>query len=222
MNLSVSIRLFAMTVLGVCAAASQAQESSTIMEKVPSFYALSSHPMGSVLKVKLDTKLESKKAKIGDTFTATVDMGKSSNYFGLPAGTKVEGHVREVKAKEGKTPGMLGLDFDSIRLASGERYPISASLIKFDKKSVMREDGRYMTTPAYRSGSTNYVATGALVGVGLAVLTGADILMGGLVGALVGYLIGENGGIHANDVNLRPGTVMGVRFDQTARFDIVD
>jgi hypothetical protein len=61
-----------------------------------------------------------------------------------------------------------------------------------------------------------------LVGVGLAVLTGADILMGGLVGALVGYLIGENGGIHANDVNLRPGTVMGVRFDQTARFDIVD
>ena len=116
----------------------------------------------------------------------------------------------------------MSLDFDSIRLASGEKYPISASLIKFNKASVMKEDGRYMATPAYRNVNTNYIATGALVGVGAAVFLGGDVLTGGLLGAIVGYFIGENGGVHAEDVSLKPGTVMGVRFNQDAKFTIID
>ena len=225
MNLSLSNRLFVLGALCVLSAGVQAQVSvpkvfQDGLETMPNLYAISSHPMGSVLKVKLDTKLQSNKAKVGDTFTATVDMGKSKDFFGLPAGTKVEGHVSQVKAKEGKIPGTISVDFDTIRLASGERYPIDASLIKFDKKNIRREGGRYVST-AYSHG-TNYVATGAIVGVGLAVLTGADVLAGGLIGALVGFLIGQNGGVHAQDLNLKPGTVMGVRFNQDTRFSIVE
>ena len=226
MNLSLSSRLFVLGALGVLSAGVQAQISAPNifqggLETLPNLYAISSHPMGSVLKVKLDTKLQSNKAHVGDTFTATVDMGKSKDFFGLPAGTKVEGHVTEVRAREGKTPGMLSVDFDTVRLANGERYPIEASLIKFDKKNILRKDGRYMSSPAYSSG-TNYVATGAVVGVGLALLTGADVLLGGLLGAGIGYLIGERGGVHAQDLTLKPGTVMGVRFNQDTHFSIVE
>ena len=221
MNLSHSTRLFALGTVCVFSSAVQAQTFKGGLETSPNLYAVSAHPMGSVLKVKLDTKLQSNKAHVGDTFTATVDMGKSKDYFGLPAGTKVEGHVSEVRAREGKTPGMLSVDFDTIRLADGERYPIEASLIKFDKKNILRKDGRYMSSPSH-SGGTNYVATGAVVGLGLAILTHADLLLGGLLGAGIGYLIGEHGGVHAQDLTLKPGTVMGVRFSQDTRFSIVE
>ena len=221
MSLSISAKLCALAVFGVSASALQAQVSDNLLDNLSTSYLSSAHPAGSVLKVKLDSKLQSNKAKVGDTFTATIDTEKSNDYFGLPAGTKVEGHVSAVRARIGKTSGMIGLNFDSVQLASGEKYPISASLIKFDKKSIMKEDGRYMATPAYRTVNTNYIATGALVGIGAAVLLGGDVLTGGILGALVGFLIGQNGGINAQDVSLKQGTVLGVRFDQDAKFNIV-
>lgn len=221
MNFSLSTRLFTLTALSVCAVAAQAQTKPFEFAKIPLAYDASYHPAGSVLKVKLDTKLQSNKSKVGDVFTATVDMGKSKQYFGLPQGSKVEGHVTEVRAREGKVPGMISVDFDTIRLASGERYPIEASFMKFDKANVRKEAGRYVTTPNYAH-NTNYVATGALVGVGAAVLTGSDVLAGGLIGALVGFLIGQNGGVHAQDLTLKPGTVMGVRFDKESQFTVYE
>ena len=208
--------------LGATTSALQAQVSDNFLDGLSTSYISSVHHAGSVLKVKLDTPIQSNKAKVGETFTATLDTEKSNDYFGLPFGTKVEGHVSAVQARSGKTQGSLSLDFDSIRLANGEKYPISASLIKFDKKFVMKEDGRYVATPAYRHVNTNYIATGALVGIGAAVLLGGDVLTGGILGALVGFLIGENGGIHAQDVSLKQGTVVGVRFDQDAKFNIIE
>lgn len=86
---------------------------------------------------------------------------------------------------------------------------------------MRKEAGRYVTTPNYAH-NTNYVATGALVGVGAAVLTGSDVLAGGLIGALVGFLIGQNGGVHAQDLTLKPGTVMGVRFDKESQFTVYE
>jgi hypothetical protein len=197
MSLTLSAKLCTVAVLGVTASALQAQVSDNLLDNLSTSYISSAHPAGSVLKVELDSPLQSNKAKVGEAFTATLDTEKSNDYFGLPAGTKVEGHVSAVKARSGSKSGMISLDFDSIRLASGEKYPISASLIKFDKKSVMKEDGRYMATPAYRYGSTNYIATGALVGAGVGLLLGGNILTGGILGAVVGYFVGENGGLHA-------------------------
>ena len=220
-SLSLPAKLFTFAVLGASAAAVQAQANDDVLKTLSTSYVSSAHPAGSVLKVKLDTKLQSNKAKVGEIFTATIDTEKSNNYFGLPAGTKVEGHVSAVQARSGSTPGKMSLDFDSVRLATGEKYPISASLIKFDSKSVLKEDGRYMATPAYRHVNTSYIATGAVVGIGAAILLGGDVLTGGILGAIVGYFIGENGGLHAQDVSLKQGTVLGVRFDQDAKFNIV-
>lgn len=218
-----SARILTISALGISAAALQAQVSNDdFLRSLSTSITSSAHPAGSVLKVKLDGQLQSNKAKVGDKFTATLDTEKSNDYFGLPFGTKVEGHVSAVRARQGSTPGMLAMDFDAIRLSNGERYPIEASLIKFDKKNVMKEDGRYMATPAARHINTNYIATGALVGAGAALLLGGDVLTGGLLGAIVGYFIGANGGISAQDLTIKDGTVMGVRFDKDAKFVFVD
>ena len=183
---------------------------------------ISFHPAGSALKVKLDGKIDSKTAHVGDTFTATVDMGKSPDYFGLPKGTKVEGHVVEATAHEGKTPGSLALAVDDAILPDGSKVEISASMMKMDRANFTNDHGRYMAKNMARSGSTNYVATGALVGVGLAAITGSDLLAGGLVGALIGFLIANSNNMSAHDVTLRPGAGLAVRFDQQAQFVIAN
>lgn len=171
-------------------------------------------PEGSVLKVKLDTKLQSNVAHEGDKFTATLDIGKSKEYFGLPAGTKIEGHVVKAVAKEGKTAGTLELQPDSILLADGSKAPIMASFMKIDKRTITNDHGRLMTKSDYSGIGSNYVVTGAAVGVVAAAITGGDLLVGGILGAAIGFLIGQQAhNVHASDVTLKPGTVLGVRFN---------
>lgn len=201
---SVSTKIFSVFVAGAIVSASFA---GNLRDSV--------QPEGSVLKVKLDNRLNSKDAKVGDKFTATLDMGKKKDYFGLPAGTKVEGHVSAAQAHEGKTPGKIELDVDTLVLQDGTRYPIEASTMKIDKRSVKTEDGRLMATKPYRSESSSYIVTGAAIGAGAAALTGGDLLAGGLLGAVVGFFISQsNNNTSAHDITLKPGTTFGVRFDR--------
>jgi len=228
MKNSMVVKTLTLAALGFSAITAHAQVVDQSSEKLPAVYVVtaplstvSMQPAGCVLKVKLDTKLQSNVARKGDPFTATLDMGKSRDYFGLPAGTKVEGHVTDVRAREGKLPGMLTLQPDTILLTNGTRYPISATFMKIEKKSVTKENGRLMATPAYQSGSMNYIVTGAAVGVGLAALSGGDLLAGGLLGAAIGFFIGQShGNTSAHDVTLKPGTVMGVRLDKDTPIEV--
>ncbi len=201
---SVSTKMFSVLVAGAIVSASFAGN-----------LGVSVQPEGSVLKVKLDNRLNSKDAKVGDKFTATLDMGKKKEYFGLPAGTKVEGHVSSAQAHEGKTPGKIELDVDTLVLADGTRYPIEASTMKIDKRSVNTKDGRLMATKPYQTESSSYIVTGAAIGAGAAALTGGDLLAGGLLGAVVGFFISQsNHNTSAHDITLKPGTTFGVRFDR--------
>ena len=80
---------------------------------------LSVQPKGSVIPLKLDSTLDSKQAEVGDKFTATIDTHGGTDYFGLPQGTKVEGHVSFAQAKDGDQPGALGLIYDRLLLPDG-------------------------------------------------------------------------------------------------------
>ena len=167
-----------------------------------------------VLKVKLDTKLQSNVAHEGDKFTATLDMGKSKEYFGLPFGTKIEGHIVRAIAKAGKTAGTLELQPDAVLLADGSTYPIMASFMKIDKRTVKNDHGRLMAKPDSMGIGSNYVVTGAAIGVVASAIAGGDLLVGGLLGAVVGFFVGQQiHNVHASDITLRPGTVLGVRFN---------
>src|SRR5438874_195791 len=66
-------------------------------------------PAGTIIPVKLDTTLNSKKNRPGDRFTATVKYGQDD--AGLPEGTRVEGTVHEALPSEEGKPGVLDVDF---------------------------------------------------------------------------------------------------------------
>lgn len=176
-------------------------------------------PRGSVLPVRLDTSLSSDTSVVGERFTATIDTNGGTEYFGLPQGTKVEGHVNFAQPKMNKTPGVLGLSFDNIVLKDGTIVPINASLSSLDSKSVTNNNGRLMSIKNNQKDEMKYVGTGAGAGVLVALATKGNLVTNALLGGALGYLYQylQKDETRARNVNLDRGTPLGVRFDREAR-----
>ena len=86
--------------------------------------------------------------------------------------------------------------------------------MKIDKRTVKNDHGRLMAKPDSMGIGSNYVVTGAAIGVVASAIAGGDLLVGGLLGAVVGFFVGQQiHNVHASDITLRPGTVLGVRFN---------
>lgn len=171
---------------------------------------------GSVIPVKLDNELSSNNTRKGDTFTVTLRNDADAEYYRLPTGTHIEGVVRDVRAKKDKAPGVIDLDFRRLRLPDGHSYAIQGSLIGLDNKSVeKRSDGRLIAKPGHSNDRLTYVGYGAGAGLIVGLLTKStlqDTLLGGGLGYLFGSL--QKGQTQTRDVDLKPGSELGVRLDQ--------
>jgi hypothetical protein len=168
----------------------------------------------TVIPVVLQTKLTSNGARVGDRFSARIDPPNDMReYLGLPNGTIIEGRVHTVRAKDGNTPGVLGLDFNRIRMPDGTTYNIDGALIGLDSKSVNEENGRLVAKSDARNDNLKYVGYGAGAGILLSILGKGDLLTNALIGGALGYLLGEieKDRSKARDVVLDPGTRFGVR-----------
>jgi hypothetical protein len=155
--------------------------------------------VGQQLDVRLQDPLSSETAQVEDRFEATtfVDLLQGERVL-VPAGSVLRGVVRSVqKAGRLERKASLTLSFDEITI-EGTRYPIRATVVEALEAGGYRED-------------VGKISTGAGVG---AVIGG---IIGGLEGALAGILIGAGGTIAATEgqnVELAPGTVLRVRFDE--------
>jgi hypothetical protein len=172
-------------------------------------------PAGSVLKVKLDGTLSSERSREGERFTATVVEDESG--YDLPRGTRVEGVVRDVQRASKDQPGMVDVDFRTMRLPDGQRYRISGVATSLDERTVRRDDdGRLVARSKRSKDRTKFIAYGAGAGFLISALTGGGSLKGALLGAAAGFLYGEFNKNKANgrEVVLKPGTEFGVRLDE--------
>lgn len=177
-------------------------------------------PANTVIPFKLNTRLTSNGTQVGDKFTATIDPPNGMNdYSGLPEGTRVEGRIHTVRAREGNTPGVLGFDFTRIILPNGRAYPMDGALIGLDSKSVTEEDGRLVAKPEARNDNLKYVGYGAGAGLILSILGKGDALTNALIGGALGWLFGEieRSQQKPRDVTLEPGTKFGVRLTEDLR-----
>jgi hypothetical protein len=170
---------------------------------------------GTVLPVRLNGPLSSKDAQPGDTFTATLRPDSGLADFGLPAGTRVEGVVRDARPQHDRRPGVLDLDFRRVLLPDGEKFAINGSLIGLDNKSVKKTpDGRLIALPSHQNDKLTYMGYGAGAGFVIGALTHRpveDTLLGGGIGFLIGALQDKN---KVRDVNLKAGTEFGIRLDR--------
>ena len=83
---------------------------------------------GTVILGEMNSGLDSKKAKVGEKFTArTTEALKSSDGRTImPRGTKMEGHVTQAEARnKGGSASALGLQFDKAILKDGTEIPLN-------------------------------------------------------------------------------------------------
>lgn len=173
-------------------------------------------PRGTVLPVRLDDSLSSENSQVGDRFTATIDTNGSRDYFGIPQGTRFGGHVNFAQPRRGDTPGVLGLEYDTMIMPDGTRIAVDGTLTGLDSKSVTNRNGRlHAKKMDQKKDDMKYVGAGAGAGVLLALVTKGNVVTNGLLGGALGYLYQNLQGNRNNvrDVHLDRGTSIGLRLD---------
>lgn len=177
---------------------------------------------GTVIPVRLDTELSSSQSQPGDTFTATVDDSKQA-YNTILQGARVDGVVRAATPRDGDTPGTLRVAFTRLHLSDGRTLAISGAPTSLDSKDLeTRSDGLLVAKKAKKDQSLTYAGIGAGAAVLADVLRGGklkieDVLIGGGLGYAAGQLLkGSQQQVH--DVDLRPGTEMGVLLNTSTRY----
>jgi hypothetical protein len=209
-------RTVAITTAGLTNAARAVSEPIPSRIERPAHHPAISIKANTVIPFTLETRLSSKESKVGDRFTATLaPPNGNSEYSGLPAGTKIEGEVDTVKAKSGSNPGVIGLQFDRIKLPDGSTHAIDGRLIGLDSKSVSEENGVLTARSDAKKDNLKYVGYGAGAGVLLSILGKGNVLTNAIVGGALGYLFGEvQNQQKAKDVTLDSGSKFGVRLTQ--------
>lgn len=176
---------------------------------------------GTVLPVLLNTELTSNNSNVGDTFTASIDTSRSA-YNSLLRGATVDGIVRHASPQSGSDPGTLDLAFTRLRLPNGETYPISGTVTSLDNKNLhVKSDGTLQAVKTNKDQSLTYAGIGAGAGALINVLGGGklrieDLLLGGGLGYAAGQLL--KGTQKVGDVDLKPGTPVGVLLGQRVRY----
>jgi len=160
-------------------------------------------PVGTEMKIRLDSEIDTKNSKDGDKFSAVVLT--PSKY----ADARVEGHIAKID-ESGKLKGRtsLALSFDSINFSNGTSRTIAAQVVKVygeDSAKKVDEEGNVQSgsktsTTVKRTGGG--AAAGAVIGA----------IAGGGKGAAIGAAIGAGVGAGStyiqgsNKVKLEPGT----------------
>jgi hypothetical protein len=145
---------------------------------------------GTTFQTELSHPLDAHKNKVGDAVTAkTTQDVKSNGKVVLPKGTKVMGHVTEVKAKSGSdATSTMGIAFDRAELKGGQEMPLHVGIqaIAAAQNSAMADTG---AGDAIAMGSASGMGGGA-VGGGSGVARAGGGLVGG-VGSTGGGAIGS-------------------------------
>lgn len=171
-------------------------------------------PIGTVIRVRMDSQISSKTAAVGDTFTTTV-IGPVfvRNVEVIPADTVFEGKIiKVVKATRKGSAGVLGIKFETIRYPNKETREIDGQIVSVkDEEEIAQENV---------DGNSSTVETAALIGGG----AGVGAMIGGLIdgksGALIGAAIGAGaGGIGAlsnkgNEAIIKANSEIGIKLNK--------
>ncbi len=170
-------------------------------------------PANVVVPVKMDSTLTSATARVGQTFSATIESERIGDSE-FPAGTKIEGIVLEARPKQGDQPGVLDLDFRNAVLPNGNVIPLNAALIALDNDSVITTNGR-ITARAGKSQSTGdkvkVVGIGAGLGFVLGKVLDKNTTVTTILGAAGGYLYSRSKDKGSAEAIVKSGTKLGVR-----------
>lgn len=141
-------------------------------------------PADTIIRLRMNDRLTSKKAQVGSPFTTTVVTPVYvKGVEVIPAGAIVHGHVTHVERASRKSEaGSLNVTFTSIKTPNGVSYSISGSLAASDSSDNESEiEGK-----SSKKRNARFIGRGMVVG-GL-ISGGSGVVSGGLVGAARGFI----------------------------------
>jgi len=169
------------------------------------------------LRARMNSTINSKTARVGDTFTANVteDVRSNNGVLVIPSGSKLTGRVDAVvAARKGGKPGTIDVSFTQLRLPNGLTRRINGSLTDLDTDNAKSTEEGTASGDRMKHRKIIFIGGGGAGGavLGAAVGGGKGALIGGIIGAAGGYL-GEKF-TKGEDAEVRSGTEFGVVLNQ--------
>jgi hypothetical protein len=178
---------------------------------------ISTVPVGTAFQVVLNDSINSKRYRVGDIFTATLNqpISMEGNVI-VEAGSEVVGQVTftEDAGRAGRNAKME-IKFTSIKPLYGKRIPITGKVLTEDNTGIIR--GGTLKGQLVQSVKTEAIVTGSgtVVGLGIGALAGhagTGAVVGATSGAGVGlaWLLWRKG----KEINIPEGTKMIIMLEQ--------
>jgi hypothetical protein len=171
----------------------------------------------NVVRVRINERISSGNAKVGDSFKTTVVHPVYVNRAEvIPRGSIIEGRVTNInRASRRSQAGSIGVSFVALRLPSGYSRAFNGSLTSLSSESSKVDNEGEVSGRSSAERNVVFVgggaATGALIG---AIANGGK---GAGIGAGVGAGIGAAGALFSKgkEAVVEPGTTFGVVLNQS-------
>jgi hypothetical protein len=172
---------------------------------------------GTTFRARMNGTLNSKTARVGDRFTATVTepVYSDTGVVVIPVGSTLNGRVDSTRAaQKGGDPGQISISFVSVRLPNGATRSINGSLTDLSLDNAKSDNESTASGDKMKNRKLIFIGGG---GAGGAVLGAA---IGGGKGALIGGILGAAGGFlgermtKGEEAEVRSGTEFGVYLNQ--------
>jgi hypothetical protein len=198
-------------------ASATASQASKVSDKNAQVAGASHLQAGSTIQAELAKPVDARKCKVGDeVFAKTTNDVKSEGHVVIPKGSKLVGHVTEVKAhsKEQAT-SELGMVFDHAILKNGTAMPLALGIQAIGRSQA---SAAAMTDDTMTTGGTGAMgSSGARASGGGGMLGGARSTAGTVVntagstaGAAVNTAGAVGGGAVSNSLSASSQGVVGL------------
>jgi hypothetical protein len=172
----------------------------------------------TTVRVRLDSELSSKTARVGDTFsTTTTEPVYAEGIEVIPVGSKVWGRVSTVTRAGRRTPGNISVRFNSVELPNRARYTINGSLTTLQADNVNSDNESTVKGRSNQKRDAVFIGGGAAGGALIGAIAGGG--KGAAIGALLGGALGTGARVYENekDADVKSGTEFGVALNQSLR-----
>jgi len=170
-------------------------------------------PADTVIRVRMDSQMSSRSARVGDRFSTTVTepvYGGESGLEVVPVGSKIWGRVTSVKQAGRRSPGNISVSFYQIATPSRATYPINGSLSSLQADDVNADNEGTVAGKSNRKRDAVFIGGGAATGALIGAIAGGG--KGAAIGAILGGGLGTGARVYEKeeDAEVKSGTEFGV------------
>ncbi|HEX8160670.1 MAG TPA: hypothetical protein VF538_02125 [Pyrinomonadaceae bacterium] len=189
--------------------------TTTVREPAIRYYTLATD---TTVRVRLDSELSSRTARVGDTFsTTTTEPVYGEGVEVIPVGSKIWGRVTTVRRAGRRTPGNISVRFNSVELPNRARYTINGSLATLQADDVNSDNESTVSGRSNRKRDAVFIGGGAATGAIIGAIAGGG--KGAGIGAIIGGALGTGGRVYEKEqeAEVKSGTEFGVALNQSLR-----